>query len=148
MVTRQVEFRVTATSAAAPKTVFGLLRSGATWPTWTPIRAYRLVRPGRDGGESVGAVRDFAVGPLHSREQLDEISPDHTLRYSIIGGVPIRHHHAVVELADNGRETTIVWWEGFHPIIPGTGLLLGWLMKRVIRRGADGLASHATSLTP
>jgi len=144
---KQVSFSVNATSSANPRLLFGLLRSGATWPTWSPVKSFKLGRPSPGGGEGVGAVRVFCLGPLRSQEELTEISPDHTLKYSIVGGLPIRDHHAVVELTRTAQGTEITWREGFRPLIPGTGTLLCWTMRQVIQRGADGLATRAAFLS-
>jgi hypothetical protein len=81
---------------------------------------YALLRPDAEGAEGVGAIRDFALGPLHSHEQLIEIESDHVLRYSIIGGVPIRDHHATITLHKGQHGTKITWQEDFRPVVPGT----------------------------
>jgi len=145
--TKLASFSVTATTSAQPGLVFELLRSGATWPTWASIRSFTLARPDANGGEGVGSVRVFAVGPLRTHERLLEISPDHTFRYGIISGIPVREHRAVIELAKTHDGTIITWRAGFRPVVPGTGTLLRALMKEVIRRSANGLAARAAALS-
>ena len=60
------EFTVTTTTTADPRSVFALLKDGASWPTWSPIGSFRLERQDPSGGEGVGAIRVFTTGAVHS----------------------------------------------------------------------------------
>lgn len=55
MASQTVE-RIAETLARA-RVVYDLLRSGATWPQWSPIDAFELERPGNDEPEGGGAIR-------------------------------------------------------------------------------------------
>ncbi len=139
----RVTFEVTATSRATPAQVYALLRSGATWPSWSPIGAFALARPDGDGGEGIGAVRLFTTGGVRSREEIVELTPDTSIGYRAIAGLPIRDHRADVRLAPNDRGTTITWREDFRAKVPGTAGALGWFLRRFVQQCADGLAAHA-----
>jgi hypothetical protein len=143
---RKVMFSATAWSAAPPAVVYELLCSGATWPQWSPIGSFRLEREGRDGGESLGAIRVFTTGTVHSREELVGFEPGRSLRYSALSGLPIRDHRADVTLAERDGGTVIDWHEDFRAKVTGTGWLYRRFLRWFVQRCADGLARHAASL--
>jgi Polyketide cyclase / dehydrase and lipid transport len=143
---KKVTFTVSAWSAAPPVAVYKLLGSGATWPEWSPIGSFRLEREGRDGGESLGAIRVFTTGTVHSREELVGLEPGRSFSYTALSGLPIRDHRADVTLAERDGGTAIDWREDFQVKIPGAGWLQAWFLRRFVQRCADGLASHAARL--
>lgn len=59
-----------------------------------------------------------------------------------LSGLPIRSHRADVERARRRDRR-----EDFRVKLPGTGWLLERLLRRFVKRCADGLARHAASLT-
>jgi Polyketide cyclase / dehydrase and lipid transport len=142
---RRVTFTVSAWSAAPPAVVYPLLCSGATWPEWSPIGSFRLERQGRDGGESLGAIRVFTTAGVHSREELVGFEPGRSFSYSALSGLPIRDHRADVTLAERDGGTAISWREDFRVKIPGTGWLHAWFLRRFVQRCAGGLATRAAS---
>jgi hypothetical protein len=142
---RRVTFTVSAWSAAPPAAVYPLLCSGATWPEWSPLGSFRLERPGRDGGESLGAIRVFTTAGVHSREELVGFEPGRSFSYSALSGLPIRDHRADVTLAERDGGTAISWREDFRVKVPGTGWLHAWFLRRFVQRCADGLAARAAS---
>jgi len=143
---RRVTFTVSAWSAARPGAVYELLCSGATWPQWSPIGSFRLEREGRDGGESLDAIRVFTTAGVHSREELVGFEPGRSFSYAALSGLPIRDHRADVTLAERDGGTAIAWREDFRVKVPGTGWMYEWFLRRFVQRCADGLARHAASL--
>ncbi len=140
---QQVSFSVQAESPANPEAVYSLLSEGATWPTWSPIGAFSLERPGVEGGESEGAIRVFKTGTVRSREELVDLRPGEALSYTALSGLPMREHLARVELRAEERGTLITWHERFEPKHRGTGWALRWFLRRFVQRCADGLAAYA-----
>ena len=132
---------------APPSTVYGLLRSGRTWPVWSPIGGFELEREGDEGAESLGAIRVFHTGRTRSREEIVELVPDRRFSYALLSGLPLRGYRADVDLEPRDGGTAIHWCSRFHPKVAGTG----WLFRRVlggfIQRCVDGLASHAVETT-
>jgi len=138
-----MELAVRAHAKADPRAVFALLVDGTTWPTWTPIDSFRLERPGRDGGESLGAIRVFRTGRIKSREEIVELVPDRRLGYILLSGLPLKGYRATVDLAPEGDGTAINWRSTFRPKVPGTGWIYRRALTRFIQRCVDGLAEHA-----
>lgn len=138
----QVTFSVSVWSAAPPAVVWGLVRDGSTWPSWTSIGSFALAREAPEGGEGVGAVRRFKTGLVRSTEEITDLVPDRRLDYRQLTGVPISDHLASVELQPARGGTDIVWNESFKSRVPGQAAFLRWF----IRRCAKGLAARAAEL--
>jgi Polyketide cyclase / dehydrase and lipid transport len=143
---KKVTFTVSAWSAASPAVVYDLLCSGATWPRWSPLGSFRLEQEGREGGESLGAIRVFTTVGVHSREELVGFEPGRSFSYTALSGLPIRDHRADVTLAESNGGTAICWREDFRAKVPGTGWLYERFLRWFVQRCADGLAGHAARL--
>jgi hypothetical protein len=130
-------------SAAPPAAVYRLLRSGATWPDWSPLDSFALEREGPEGGESLGAVRVFRVGRATSREEIVELVPDRRFSYALLSGLPLRGYRADVDLEPHDGGTAIHWRSTFRPKLPGTGTIFRRFLGGFIQRCVDGLAAHA-----
>jgi hypothetical protein len=128
---------------APPGAVYALLRSGRTWPEWSPIGGFELEREGAHGGESVGAIREFRTGWARSREEIVELVPERRFSYALLSGLPLRGYRADVDLEPRDGGTAIHWCSRFHPKIPGTGWLFRRSLGGFIQRCADGLAARA-----
>jgi hypothetical protein len=140
------EFTVTATTTAEPRSVFALLKDGASWPTWSPIGSFRLERRDPSGGEGVGAIRVFSTGPVRSREEIVEVSEAQRFSYVAHSGLPLRQHRADVDVQAEAGTTRITWREGFEPRWPGTGAPLAAFLRSFVQRCVDGLAAEAGRL--
>ena len=140
---RLATFEVSATSAAPPSVVFGLLADGTTWPRWSPIGSFELEREGGEGGESVGAIRVFKTGRVVNREEIVEIRPPESFSYQVLSGLSIKNHRADVILTEMEGGTSIVWRERFEASPPGTGWLTSKMLRGFVARCAQGLARAA-----
>jgi Polyketide cyclase / dehydrase and lipid transport len=137
------EIHVTARTSAAPATVYGLLRDGASWPEWSPLGSFEIERAGEDEPEGVGAIRVFRTGRVTSREQIVELIPDRRLSYVLLSGLAIRNYRADVNLEPDADGTRIHWRSSFDPKLPGTGWLYRRQLTRFLDRTVDGLARRA-----
>jgi hypothetical protein len=120
----------TAVTAAAPATVYALLREGSTWPEWGPIDSFALARPGADEPEGVGAIRKLRAGRITGRDEIVELVPSRRFSYTHTSSLPVRDYRGDVELEPVAGGTRIRWTVAFDPKFPGTG--------RFVRRGIDG----------
>ena len=144
-------FVVRAVSSAEPERVFGVLADGARWSEWAgwAVPASRWERKGEPPPGGVGAVRALGRPPLVTREEVLEHDPPRRHVFSIVSGLPMRDHRAVVELnltAEGG--TRIEWRCKFTPVYPYTGPLLRWLSEKVVTQLATRLAAAAVDRTP
>ena len=125
-----------ATTSADPGTVYALLRDGASWPSWSPIDAFELERPGESEPEGVGAVRVLRRGRVTGRDTIVELVPDRRLSYTHASSLPVRDYRGDIDLTPVEGGTEIRWATSFEPKYPGTGGLL--------RRGLDGFIGDCT----
>lgn len=146
---KRQEIDVRVRSAAPPRAVFALLRDSATWPNWSPIDTFELVRATDDG---VGEIRIFRTkrwsGTVVNREQVLDLVPDKSYSYTTLSGLPIRDYRADVELTPDGDGTRIRWHSTFLPKVPATGAALRRTLAAFIDRAAHGLATHAATTIP
>ena len=125
-----------ATTSADPATVYALLRDGASWPSWSPIDAFELERPGESEPEGVGAVRVLRSGRVTGRDTIVELVPDRRLSYTHVSSLPVRDYRGDIDLTPVAGGTEIRWATSFEPKYPGTGGRL--------RRGLDGFIGECT----
>lgn len=131
-------------TAASRAEVYGLLRSGATWPVWSPLDSFELEAEGADGGESLGAIRIFRTGRATSHEEIVELQPDRRFSYALLAGLPLRGYRADIDLEARDGGTAIHWHSSFHAKVPGTGPIFRRLLGSFIQRCVDGLAAYAS----
>ena len=131
-------------TAASPAEVYRLLRSGATWPDWSPLGSFELEREGPEGGESLGAIRIFRTGRATSHEEIVELQPDRRFSYALLAGLPLRGYRADIDLEARDGGTAIHWHSSFHAKLPGTGPIFRRFLGGFIQRCVDGLAAYAS----
>ena len=122
---------VRARTSAPADAVYALLRDGASWPKWSPLGSFELVREGEGEPEGLGAVRLFKTNGVSSYEKI--VALEH--------GLPLRDYVAYVDLSPRDGGTDIHWHSTFTPKIPGTGWFYRWFLGRFIGRVVAGLAT-------
>ncbi len=134
-----IDVRVPTT--ADPAVLYALLRDGATWPTWSSLGSFELVREGASEREGLGAVRLFRTGTKHSYEEIVELIPDRRLSYALVPphDLPFRSYRADVDVDGS----SVRWHSTFEPKRRGTGWLLKLVFTLFLKRTARGLARHA-----
>jgi hypothetical protein len=126
---------------SAPDAVYALLRDGASWPQWSPLGSFRLLRQGDGEPEGLGALRRFRTTVFHSDEEIVALEPDRRFGYALRGGLPLRDYVAYVDLAPLDGGTEIHWHSTFTAKVPGTGWFYRWFLGKFIGRTVAGLAA-------
>jgi uncharacterized protein YndB with AHSA1/START domain len=136
-----VQFAVERVSASPPERVFALLSAGDRWQEWAGpmVPRSRWAVPGDPEG-GVGAVRRLGFAPFVSLERITEHQPPTRLSYEVVSRAPFRRYRSTVTLAPEGGGTRIRWSSSFEPVLPGTGRLLLWFLRRAVTSFADHLA--------
>lgn len=134
-------------TTASPAAVHALLRDGATWPEWGTVETFALERAGADGGETVGAIRNFRTGRYFMREQIVEIVPDRRFSYALLSGLALRGYRADIDLVPAGGGTDIHWHTTFRAKVPGTGWIYRRTLQRITEEFVRGLADRAAADT-
>ncbi len=136
-------YRYVRTIAAPVEEVWALLTDHARYAEFTPVPTSRLVRPGRDDPNGVGAIRHLGIGPLGTREQVLVSEPPHHLAYTVVRGMPVRDYRADVHLQPDADGTRMVYEGSFEPLVPGTGPLLRVIMTTAVRTLIASLVRQA-----
>jgi uncharacterized protein YndB with AHSA1/START domain len=141
----EYSFAVEATSAASPEAVFALVTDVPRWKVWAGplIRESYLEREGGPPPGGIGAIRRLGSKPFYGREEIVEYDPPRRLSYVILSGQPVRNYRADVDLTPVDGGTHIRWAGRFEPLVPGTGALIRWYLRRIIAGFARRLARFA-----
>ena len=70
------------------------LKNSATYPFWSMIDEFELVRPGTDEPHGVGSQRKFRTGRLVMHEEVVELVPDRLTAYALLSGFPMNEYRA------------------------------------------------------
>ena len=128
-------------TSAPADAVYALLRDGASWPKWSPLGSFELVREGEGEPEGLGAVRLFKTNGVSSYEKIVALEPGRRFGYALERGLPLRDYVAYVDLSPRDGGTDIHWHSTFRAKIPGTGWFYRWFLGRFIGRVVAGLAT-------
>jgi hypothetical protein len=125
--------RAEAQSSAPIETVWQLLSTVDTWPTWSRHKLARLERDGSPTPDGLGAVRILGLDPGKptkcNREEVVAFDPPTHFGYTLLSGQPLDDYRSDVRLyALPGGGTRITWESRF-----ATHGLTGWFWVLVIR---------------
>ena len=142
-----IKVSATAHSTASAECVFALLTNGETWPQWTPIKTFALHTPGVDGGESVGAIRQWNSGLMMNLEQIVEISAPTKFAYTLNESklIAVKDYRADVDVTPTATGCTITWSSQFRPKLVGTGWFWKMALGKLGNQLATGVATHAAT---
>jgi hypothetical protein len=143
------DVQVTARTAAAPATVYGLLADGSTWTRWSPIESFELERAGSPPPEGVGAVRVLRRGRTTGRDEILELVPGRRFKYASRSSLPVRDYIGEVTLEPAPGGGAVIQWHSsfFATAPPGTGWLVERGIHRFLGQCARGLAAYAPTVT-
>jgi hypothetical protein len=130
-------------TSADADTVYALLRDGASWPRWSPLGSFELVREGEGEPEGLGAIRLFRTGGIRSYEKIVALEPGRRFGYALDHGLPLRDYVAYVDLSPVDGGTEIHWHSTFTAKIPGTGWLYRRFLGRFVGQVVAGLVDAA-----
>ncbi len=110
---------------------FGAMAGG---PVAAKLRFIRRIRLGEDikHPDGVGSVRRIAYGPLGFEETVRTSTPGKLIEYAITKGSPLKNHFGRIEFHADGGGTRVDYVITFEPKLPGTGMVLKGVLKRMI----------------
>lgn len=150
--------RAEAESSASIETVWQLLSTVDTWPTWSRHKLARLEREGSPTPDGLGAIRVLGVDPGKptrcNREEVVAFDAPTHFGYKLLSGQPLDDYRSDVRLcAPPGGGTRIIWESRFDTHGP-TGwfwvLVVRWVLKHWssdLAKGAER-AGSAPSVPP
>jgi hypothetical protein len=146
--TRRYPFEASARSSAPAEVLWSLVGEAVRWKEWSWMTRTFLLREGDPPPDGVGALRRFAVGPGGSQEEVVAWEPPRHLGYVAVRGLPIRHYSADVYIDDDGPGTVVTWRCAVEPLVPGTGPVLRFVLRRMVRGFARRVCRYADGLPP
>ena len=143
-------------SSAPIETVWQLLSTVDTWPTWSRHKLARLEREGSPTPDGVGAIRVLGVNAAKpkkcNREEVVAFDAPTHFGYRLLSGLPVDDYRSDVELTPlPGGGTRITWESRFdtHGVSGWSWVLaVRWVVKRWsadLAKGADRIGSEAHS---
>jgi hypothetical protein len=141
---RKLQAAAAFVSKAAPEDIYPLLKNSASYPFWSMIEYFELIKPGRDELHGVGAQRIFKTGRNVMREEIVQLMPNRLVAYTLLSGFPMLDYRAeaLLERLPPGG-TRITWRCSFYPRYWGTGWFWRLVMQVVLRSFVRALARAA-----
>jgi uncharacterized protein YndB with AHSA1/START domain len=140
-----VDVELTTRIAAPRDRVWGIVADHEGMPAWFPVCEVIRRDPGSPDPNGVGAVRVVRALGLAIEERVTAFEPEERLEYALTQGAPVRDHRGEVVLACDGDGTRVRWRVRLRPLVPGTGWIVERALRRMLRRGLEGLARRAQS---
>jgi deazaflavin-dependent oxidoreductase (nitroreductase family) len=132
---------VTHLFSASPQQLWDVFTDHASWGDWAGTPGAKLVTPGSQDRNGVGAVRGFAGGV---REEVLSFDPPKRMTYTVTAGLfPVKDHEGEVLFEADGEETLVTWRCRFRSKVPGLGAALERVSTRTFTRGLAGLEEHS-----
>ena len=139
--------RAQAESSAPIETVWRLLSTVSTWPTWSRHKLARLEREGSPPPDGVGAIRVLGVNPAKparvNREEVVVFDAPFHFAYVLLSGMPLHDYRSEVTLDALPGGGTRISWESRFDTHPLTGWFWAAVVRWVVKRWAADLARGA-----
>jgi hypothetical protein len=143
--------RTEAQSSAPIETVWQLLSTVDTWPTWSRHKVARLERDGSPTPDGVGAIRVLGANASKparwNREEVVTFDAPSHFGYALLSGLPLDDYHSDVRLFALPSGGTRISWVSRFAAHRLTGwfwvLVVRWILKRWsadLARGAERVA--------
>jgi Polyketide cyclase / dehydrase and lipid transport len=151
--------RAGAQSSAPIETVWQLVSTVESWPTWSRHKVARLERDGSPTRDGVGAIRVLGVDPgkptkCNREEVMTFDAPTH-FSYRLLSGQPLDNYRSDVRLIGRPGGGTRITWESRFDTHGVTGwfwaLVVRWVLKRWsadLAQGAERVRSAPVSPAP
>ena len=148
MATRTVE--VVRSCAASPTAVWELLADVEKWAEWGLFEEARLLAPGPDEPQGVGARRYLRADRIKNEEEIYVYEPPHRLAYFAINtSVPVSDQRSEVRLEEMPTGGTEIWWRtSYRAKIFGTGWMVDRSLKLFLTDTTRRLAVRAETGAP
>lgn len=126
------ELKVQAEIPASPERVWAVYTDHRGWVKWAGVREVVLRQEGEPPPDGLGATRVIRTAGLAIEEEVIAFEPPKRMVYRLVAGLPIRNHQGEVLFEATGRGTRVLWRVRFDPLLPGTGGLLVWALRRAL----------------
>jgi hypothetical protein len=139
--------RAEADSSAPVETVWRLVSTVGTWPTWSRHKLARLERDGSPAPDGVGAIRVLGVDPAKptkvNREEVVVFDAPTHFGYILVSGLPVDDYRSDVTLGALPNGGTRITWESRFDTRGPTGWFWVLVVRAVLKRWSRDLARGA-----
>ena len=139
--------RAEAESGASIETVWELLSTVSTWPTWSRHKLAHLERDGSPTPDGLGAIRILAVDPDKptkcNREEVVAFDPPNHFGYTLLSGQPLYNYRSDVRLRPLPAGGTRINWESQFDTRGVTGWTWVPIVRWILKRWSADLAAGA-----
>ena len=136
-------FELVARIPASAEQVFGVLTDHRGLADWSGAREVVLRQDGDPPPNGLGAIRVIRGAGLAIEEEVSAFDPPMRMSYRISAGLPIRDHQGEIRVAPLEGASEVRWTVCFRPLVPGTGPLLRYLLRRGLEGGLARLTRYA-----
>lgn len=139
--------RAESDSSAPIETVWHLLSTVDTWPTWSRHKLARLERDGSPFPDGLGSIRVLGVDPRKpnkcNREEVVAFDAPNDLGYILLSGQPLDDYRSDVRLSARPDNVTRITWESRFSTHGPAGWFWVLVVRWVLRRWSADLAKGA-----
>jgi hypothetical protein len=118
--------------------VFDLFADRENYRKLVPV-GVKLIEPGTETRQGVGAIHRLGLGPLGIREQITSLEYGRRLTYRAVSPLPVRHYIGIVTFTDVPGGTRVDYTLDVEAAVPLPGIAL----KTMARTMAAGLGKGA-----
>ena len=113
---------VSRTIPAPIQNVFDVLSDHAGYAAFSGIKGARLLKPGADNVNGLGAVRRIDLGGVWFEEEITVFDPPCRMDYRILRSrPPIEHENGSIRLEETEHGTRVTWTSKFRIRLPLIG---------------------------
>jgi hypothetical protein len=139
--------RAEAETSAPIETVWQLLSTVGTWPTWSRHKLAHLERDGSPTPDGVGAIRVLGINPGKpakcNREEVVAFDAPTHFGYRLLSGPPLDNYRSDVRLTTLPASGTRITWESRFDTHGVTGWFWVLVVRWVVTRWSADLAKGA-----
>jgi catechol 2,3-dioxygenase-like lactoylglutathione lyase family enzyme len=139
-----VEFHFEAT----PEQLWIALSDHESMGDWWPQKNISLITEGSPERNGVGAVRQMRGLGAVLEEEVVAWNEGAGYDYRLRKGAPIKDHSGSIRILPDGKNTLVQWRIEFRPMIPGSGAITQWVLRRLICHALLNLNQRLGELNP
>jgi catechol 2,3-dioxygenase-like lactoylglutathione lyase family enzyme len=139
-----VEFPFEATSDQ----LWNALSDHESMGDWWPQKNISLVTEGSPERNGVGAVRRMCGLGAVLEEEVVAWYEGTGYDYRLRSGAPIKDHCGSIRILPDGKHTLVQWRIEFRPMIPGSGAITQWVLRKLICHALLKLKKRLEELNP
>jgi catechol 2,3-dioxygenase-like lactoylglutathione lyase family enzyme len=112
---------------------------------WWPQKTVTLLKDGDQERNGVGAVRQMSGLGAVVQEEIVAWQDGAGYDYKLLSGAPLKDHFGSIRVLPSSGSSLVQWRIEFRPLIPGTGAVMQWFLRRLIVHAVNKLKRQLES---